>query len=131
MAGFYSQWLLPEETPECPPHAWAWNACRHWQDSASADRWRHLAGNFPEAIPETEFLRVLSAKDNDDDQAAKHWRVRYGSDNGTAPRAVDVYMRRAHKRLACAGPSERQEIAVAVMACAAADASELTAGRAA
>lgn len=130
LAGFYSQWLLPEETPECPPHAWAWNACRHWQDSATADRWRHLAENFPEAVPETEFLRVLSAT-ADGDQAAEHWRVRYGSDNGTVPRAVDVYMRQAQKRLASAGPSERQEIAVAVMACEAADALELAAGQAA
>ena len=60
LAGFYSQWLMPEETPECPPHAWAWNACRYWQESASADRWRHLATQFPEAIPETEFLLVLA-----------------------------------------------------------------------
>ena len=130
LAGFYSQWLLPEETPECPPHAWAWNACRHWQDLASVDRWRHLAENFPEAIPETEFLRVLSATD-DGDQAAERWRVRYGSDNGTARRAVDVYMRQAQKRLASADPSEREEIAVAVMACEAADALELAADRAA
>ena len=130
LAGFYSQWLVPEETPECPPHAWAWNACRHWQDSATADRWRHLAEDFPEAIPETEFLRVLSAT-ADGDQAAEHWRVRYGSDNGTVPRAVDVYMRQVQKRLARAGPSERQEIAVAVMACEAADALELAAGQAA
>ncbi len=130
LAGFYSQWLLPEETPECPPHAWSWNACRHWQDSENADRWRHLAENFPEAIPETEFLRVLCATD-DGDQAAERWRVRYGSVNCTAPRAVDFYMRQAQKRLAIAGPSERQGIAVAVMACAAADASELTAAGAA
>ena len=130
LAGFYSQWRLPEETPECPPHAWAWNACRHWQDSASVDRWRNLATNFPEALPETEFLRVLSATD-DGNQAAEHWRLRYGSGDGTALRAVDVYMRQTQKRLASAGPSERQGIAVAVMACAAADASELTAARAA
>ena len=128
LAGFYSQWLLPEETPKCPPHAWAWKACRHWQDSASADRWRHLAEDFAEAISETEFLRVLSATD-DGDQAAECWLVRYGSDSGTPPRAVDVYMRQAQKRLASAGPSEREEIAVAVMACEAADALELAAGR--
>ena len=59
LAGFYSQWLMPEETPECPPHAWAWQACRYWQESASPDHWRGLATQFPEAVPETEFLRVL------------------------------------------------------------------------
>ena len=55
LAGFYSQWLMPDETPEGPPHAWAWNACRHWQKLASPDQWRRLAEQFPEAAPETEF----------------------------------------------------------------------------
>ena len=36
LAGFYSQWLMPDETPECPPHAWAWRACLYWQESAQA-----------------------------------------------------------------------------------------------
>ena len=70
LAGFYSQWLMPEETPECPPHAWAWSACRHWQESASADRWRHLATQFPEAVPETEFLLVLATTDDDNEARA-------------------------------------------------------------
>ena len=98
LAGFYSQWLTPEETPECPPHAWAWNACRHWQESASADRWRHLATQFPEAVPETEFLRVLATMDDDAQARATLWRARYGSHNGTAARAVDAFMREAQER---------------------------------
>ena len=69
LAGFYSQWLIPEETPEVPPHAWAWKACRHWQESANPDDWRSLAAQFPEAAPETEFLRVLSATPDGDNQS--------------------------------------------------------------
>lgn len=124
LAGFYSQWLIPKETPECPPHAWAWSACRHWQESASLDDWRHLATRFPEAVPETEFLCVL-AKPHDENQSGKAgWRSRYGSDDGTGSRAIDVFMREAQKRIASAGQLEREELAVEVMACAAADAPE-------
>ena len=131
LAGFYSQWLMPEETPECPPHAWAWSACRHWQESASADRWRHLATQFPEAVPETEFLLVLATTDDDNEARATRWRVRYGSHNGTVRRAVDVFMREAQERLDSPGRRERDELAVAVMACASADAPEFTPERAA
>ena len=63
LAGFYSQWLMPAETPKCPPHAWAWKACRYWQESASPGDWQALAMQFPEAAPETELLRVLAAPD--------------------------------------------------------------------
>ncbi len=131
LAGFYSQWLTPEETPECPPHAWAWNACRHWQESASADRWRHLATQFPEAVPETEFLRVLATMDDDAQARATLWRARYGSHNGTAARAVDAFMREAQERLVSPGGRERDELAVAVMACASADVPEFAPERAA
>ena len=131
LAGFYSQWLMPEETPECPPHAWAWNACRHWQESASADRWRHLATQFPEAIPETEFLLVLATTGDDNQARATRWRARYGFHVGTAPRAVDAYMREAQERLDSPGRRERDELAVAVMACASADAPEFLPERAA
>ena len=131
LAGFYSQWLMPEETPECPPHAWAWSACRHWQESASADRWRHLATQFPEAIPETEFLLVLATTGDDNQARATRWRARYGFHVGTAPRAVDAYMREAQERLDSPGRRERDELAVAVMACASADAPEFLPERAA
>lgn len=124
LAGFYSQWLTPEETPECPPHAWAWSACRHWQESASLDDWRHLATRFPEAVPETEFLRVLARPDDDDQSGEAGWRSRYGSDDGTGSRAIDVFLREAQKRIASAGQLEREELAVEVLACAAADAPE-------
>ena len=51
---------------------------RHWQESASADRWRHLATQFPEAIPETEFLLVLATTGDDNQARATRWRARYG-----------------------------------------------------
>ena len=122
LAGFYSQWLMPAETPEGPPHAWAWRACRHWQGSAGPDDWQGLAMQFPEAAPETEFLRVLATPDGGDRSGANGSRDRYRSGANGASRAVDAFMREAQERLAGAGPRERDELAVTVMACAAADA---------
>ena len=123
LAGFYSQWLIPAETPEVPPHAWAWKACRYWQESASPDDWRSLATQFPEAAPETEFLRVLAATPDDDNQSgAVGWREHYCSGNNGASRPVDAFMREAQERLVGAEPHERNELAGTVMACAAADA---------
>ena len=131
LAGFYSQWLMPKETPECPPHAWAWNACRNWQESARPDCWHHLATRFPEAAPETEFLHILAGADDNNQSAAAGWRARYCTDSDTASRAVDVFMREAQEQLATAEPHERDELALAVMACAAADAPEFVPERAA
>ena len=126
LAGFYSQWLMPAETPEGPPHAWAWRACRHWQEhwqgSAGPDDWEGLAMQFPEAAPETEFLRGLATPDGGDRSGANGSRDRYRSGANGASRAVDAFMREAQERLAGAGPRERDELAVTVMACAAADA---------
>ena len=122
LAGFYSQWLMPAETPEGPPHAWAWRACRHWQRPAGPDDWQGLAMQFPEAAPETEFLRVLATPDGGDRSGANGSRDRYRSGANGASRAVDAFMREAQERLAGAGPPERGELAVTVMACAAADA---------
>ena len=122
LAGFYSQWLMPEETPECPPHAWAWQACRYWQEPASPDHWRRLATQFPEAAPEMEFLRVLATSDDGAQSGAIGWRDRYCSGNNGASRPVDALMREAQKRLVGADSHEREELAGTVMACAAADA---------
>ena len=124
LAGFYSQWLMPTETPECPPHAWAWDACRHWQESAQPDCWQRLATRFPEAAPETEFLHLLAGPDNDEQTAAAGWRARYGTDNDKAHRAVDILMREALEKLGDVEHPERDELALAVMACAAVDAPE-------
>ena len=123
LAGFYSQWLMPEETPEYPPHAWAWQACRYWQESASPEYWQDLAAEFPEAAPETEFLRVLAATPEGEEQSgAIGWRERYCSGSNGAARPVDTIMREAQERLAGADSHERNELAGTVMACAAADA---------
>ena len=121
LAGFYSQWLMPEETPESPPHAWAWKACRYWQASASPDDWQRLAAQFSEAAPETEFLRVLATPGGGDQSGP----IGYCSGNNGASRAVDAFMRETQERLVDASPPEREELAVAVMACAAADARDV------
>ena len=118
LAGFYSQWLMPDETPDCPPHAWSWNACRHWQRSAQPNGWQDLAVRFPEAVPETEFLHVLAMREDRSGGAAK-WRERHMTNANPAPRAVDIFMREAQDRLVPAGSDERNRLAVAVMACAA------------
>ena len=123
LAGFYSQWLIPEETPEVPPHAWAWKACRHWQESANPDDWRSLAAQFPEAAPETEFLRMLSATPDDDNQSgAVGWHEHHCSGSNGASRPVDAFMREAREQLVRASSHERNELACTVMACVAADA---------
>ena len=131
LAGFYSQWLMPEETPKYPPHAWAWQACRYWQESANPDHWRGLATQFPEAAPETEFLRVLATSDDGDQSGAIGWRDHYSSGSNGASRPVDVFMRESQDRLAGADPRERNELAGTVMACAAADALDVAWGSAA
>ena len=123
LAGFYSQWLIPAETPEGPPHAWAWKACRYWQGPAAPDDWQGLATQFPEATPETEFLRVLATPDDGDQSGAIVWHDRHSSgSNGISRRPVDAFMREAQERLVGAEPHERNELAGTVMACAAADA---------
>ena len=122
LAGFYSQWLIPEEAPEVPPHAWAWKACRYWQGSAGPDDWQGLATQFPEAAPETEFLRVLSATpDGDNQSGAVGWHEHYCSGNNGASRPVDAFMREVREQLVGANSRERDELACTVMACAAAD----------
>ena len=118
LAGFYSQWLMPDETPDCPPHAWAWNACRRWQRPARPKEWQDLVARFPEAATETEFLHVL-AMHLDRSGAAAKWRERYLTDANPAPRAVDIFMREAQDRLVPAGSDERARLALALMACAA------------
>ena len=125
LAGFYSQWLKLDGTPECPPHAWAWDACLHWQKAAAPNAWRDLAKRFPEAAAETDFLRSLICPGPRDPE---RWRRRYGNEDGVRPRAVDILMHETvetWERLVANHDGmrhERDEIACTVMACAAADA---------
>ena len=115
LAGFYSQWLRLEDTPTCPPHAWAWSACQHWQQPDTAD-WGGLARRFPEAAPETHFLGVLARPDP---TSVIRWQDRYCSGNGATPRPVDALVREKRELLSTTR-GEREELACAVMACAAA-----------
>ena len=123
LAGFYSQWLMLNDTPECPPHAWAWNACRYWQDSAGPDSWTQLAAQFPEAAMETDFLHILTGLHEDNQAHVAAWCTRYNPNAGTASPAA-AFMQETMGRIGAIGPHERDEIAVTVLACAAADAPE-------
>lgn len=124
LAGFYLQWLMPEETPECPPHAWAWNACRYWQESAGPAGWQHLAMQFPDAALETEFLRILAASGTaESDSEVTDWYARYDTDGRAVSTAV-TFMREALERVSAMSQQERDESALAVLACAAVDAPE-------
>ena len=125
LAGFYSQWLMPDRSPECPPHAWACNACRQWQgyrqDSEQSDGWQHLAAQFPEAAMETDFLRILAAPDDGDGppSGVADWCARYSLNGDTPSRPVVAFMRDGLERLDETGPHERDELALAVLACTA------------
>lgn len=122
LAGFYSQWLKLPDTPRCPPHAWSWNACLHWQSPESVNGWDELETRFPEAVSETRFLRMLALPDSSNGA-----RSQYPNDGSDAmSRPVDMAMRDWWE-LAEAGyldRSQRDDIACAVMACAAANAPE-------
>ena len=131
LAGFYSQWLMPDETPECPPHAWAWRACLYWQESAQPERWRELSKQFPEAARETDFLRIFAISEtaNDGDarrSGATRWRARYGSDGDTALPPLAEFMHRELERIDEINPDDCEELACTVMAGKAADVPEFT-----
>ena len=131
LAGFYSQWLMPDETPECPPHAWAWRACLYWQESVQPDRWRELAKQFPEAARETDFLRIFALSETADDGDARRagatrWRARYGSNGDTALPPLVEFMRRGLERIGEINPDECEELACTVMAGKASDVPEFT-----
>lgn len=130
LAGFYSQWLMPDETPESPPHAWAWRACVYWQESAEPDRWHDMAKVFPEAARETDFLRILATfaatGHGADPSGAHQWRVRHGSDGGTELPPLVEFMHRELERIGEIKPDKCQELACTVMAGKAADVPEFT-----
>ena len=131
LAGFYSQWLQLDDTPECPPHAWAWDACRHWRQAAAPEAWRDLAKRFPEAATETDFLRSLICPESLDGE--DQWE-RFRTGEGAQTRPVDILMRQMCETwqqlvaLEDAAQHERDEAACAVMACAAVNAPEFAGG---
>ena len=120
LAGFYSQWLKLPNTPECPPNAWAWKACQHWQESAPSDVWERLAESFPQAASETHFLRAL-AWPKTSHGAGQHGRH---FTNGTSDRPVDTVMRECGELVESSDldHNQRESIACVLMACAAVDA---------
>ena len=122
LAGFYSQWLMLPDTPNCPPHAWAWNACLHWQASEPASAWKELAKRFPEAAQETRFLRTLAWPDPSNRSNSQHSHAQ----GDALSRPVDAAMRDWWELAESGGldESQREDIACAVMACAAANTPE-------
>ena len=130
LAGFYSQWLELDDTPACPPHAWAWDACQHWQRAAPPEDWRNLAERFPEAATETDFLRSLACPEAAE---AENWYP-HSTDKGATGRAVDILMHElteTWEHLVAdhnATQHERDDAACALMACAAADTLEFAVG---
>ena len=125
LAGFYSQWLHLPDTPDCPPHAWAWNACLHWQESSPVDAWEELAKRFPESVSETYFLRMLALPHSSNGNGAHHPHTR----SGAMSRPVDMAMRDWWEVVQAGDLDRRQreDIACQVMACAAANAPEFVA----
>lgn len=124
LAGFYSQWLQPDDTPACPPYAWAWNACLHWQKAAGPEAWQDLAKRFPEATTETRFLCGLAHPQSAGGEGQQHHR---GPQGDASSRAVDILIREMtetweqHVTNHDVTQQERDEAACAVMACAAAN----------
>ena len=119
LAGFYSQWLAPETTPQPPPHAWAWKSCALWQSNYRD--WEALAGRFPELAPQTHFLRVL-----DTGEGASVWRNQYATQVTDVHKSAMVFMADCLSRIEGTLPTERDEIALAVMASAATNTLDLT-----
>ena len=136
LAGFCSQWLMPDETPACPPHAWAWRACLYWQKSEQLSHWRELAEEFPEAACETEFLRIFAASKMTDNGKARQtdvtrWHDRYGSNSDTPLSSLSPlveFMTRELERVGEINPDECEEIACTVMLGKAVDVPEFTPG---
>ena len=127
LAGFYSQWLELDDTPACPPNAWAWNACQHWQrKTTTSEDWQNLAERFPEAATETEFLRSLARPGAAE---GENWH-RHNTDKGATGRAVDILMCEMTETWERHNPTqhERDDAACALMACAAADTLEFAVG---
>ena len=128
LAGFYSQWLMPHHPFERPPHAWAWNACWHWQHAAQPEIWHCFAKQFPEMAPETDFLRILAAPhQGDSQQDVIRWFTRYETQADAVSKPVIPFMRKGLGRVGNADPNERKELALAVLASAATSALDFAA----
>jgi tetratricopeptide (TPR) repeat protein len=118
LAGFYLQWLIPSDAPEPPPNAWAWKACRLWQDRASADEWRGLERRSAEFAAETSFLGWL-AQATADRRERERWLARF-SDEGAASWPPRLHLMRGRvETLEETDASQRNEVALAILSSAA------------
>ena len=127
LAGFYSQWLRLPGTPDCPPHAWAWAACLHWQREETADAWEQLAKDFPEAASETHLLRTLAWP------ASSNGTIpRYQESDSALSRPIDAIMRDGQALLAATDldQRDRDDFACSLMACAAVNPPEFSPAKA-
>ena len=70
---------------------------------------------------ETAFLRVLAAPHDGDGlpSGVTDWCARYSLDGDTPSRPIVAFMREGLERLDETGPHERDELALAVLACTA------------
>jgi tetratricopeptide (TPR) repeat protein len=117
LAGFYSQWLMPETASEPPPHAWAWNACRFWQRAASPDEWRRLEERFSEVAAQTSFLGLLGSSNGiDQEPLVARWRARFGNKDDELALPVLEFIGKDLQRLSEMNQNERADIALAIMA---------------
>lgn len=117
LAGFYAQWLKLDSASECPPHAWAWNACRHWQVRSTRDEWQRLAARFPEAATETEFLRILVDAHGPRLMYQREWsNSDYGLNGTELSRPAASFIRGALGRLDGIGSEQQENLALAVLA---------------
>jgi tetratricopeptide (TPR) repeat protein len=128
LAGFYLQWLEPKEAPEPPPHAWAWNACRCWQNQAPAAEWGRLEQKFFELASETAFLHML-ARPTDDlaENEIPRWFARFADEETSSWPPRTELMRTQTERLDKADERQRDDIALSVLASAALAAPEFSA----
>ena len=114
LAGFYAQWLALDDAVTSPPNAWAWRACRYWQQSAAAERWDHLERQFPEAAAETSFLQMLCSASTL--PTTERWRERFGRGSTEQVRPTVAFIGARIDRIASADPQARELFAFAVMA---------------
>ena len=113
LAGFYAQWLAPDDAVTSPPNAWASRACQYWQQSAAAERWSHLERQFPEAAAETSFLQMLCSASP---PTTERWRKQFGRQSMEQVRPTVSFIGARIDRVASADQQAREILAFAVLA---------------
>lgn len=117
LAGFYAQWLRLECAAQRPPHAWAWNACHHWQERSADGEWERLMTLYPEAATETKFLQLLVAMEGRRAFEEHPARDEEFSSNCSAPtHPAASFMRDLAGQVENMDTEQREEVALAVLA---------------